>query len=368
MLYRRGRVWWVKFYQDGQSVRMSSGSDDEAVARRLLKEQTARVTLKEPLVVRSARVTYDELRDDLVAHYQATGERDLDEAGWRLRHLDRAFHGLRAGHLTGDAIARYIVKRQQEGAANGTANREVGVLLRMLRLGLERNKVVRMPIVHRPKEAPPRAGFFEADAFQAVRAELPEDFQVAVTIAYTFGWRKEEILTLERRQLDLAAGTLRLDPGSTKNDEGRVVYLTPELSALLAAHVARVEALERRLGQIIAPLFPHFTGPHRGTRRRDIRRAWAKACRCTGYAGKLVHDFRRTAARNLVNAGVPEKVAMTITGHKTRGIFDRYHIVSPGDLKTAAAKLAQHLSGTIEASSGTVTPLRPIQRANESRV
>lgn len=89
----------------------------------------------------------------------------------------------------------------------------------MLSLRLEHAKLVRLPIVHKPKEAAPRAGFFEADAFAAVRGHLPVDLQVAVTIAYTFGWRMQsEVLALETRQLDLAAGTVRLDPGTAKNE------------------------------------------------------------------------------------------------------------------------------------------------------
>jgi integrase len=98
--------------------------------------------------------------------------------------------------------------------------------------------------------------------------------------------------------------------------------------------------LERRLGRIVPFVFPHLTGPLAGTRIKNFRKAWATACRRAGCPGMLKHDFRRTAVRNLVNDGTPEKVAMTITGHKTRSVFDRYHIVAPADLRAAAARIA----------------------------
>jgi integrase len=126
------------------------------------------------------------------------------------------------------------------------------------------------------------AGFFERAAYEAVRRRLKPDLQVAVTIAYTYGWRVQEIVGLERRQLDLERGSLRLDPGTTQNDEGRVVYLTPELARLLGEQLERIRAVERKTGRII----PYLSGRRRlGHRRRDFRKAWAEACTEAGCPG-----------------------------------------------------------------------------------
>ena len=148
------------------------------------------------------------------------------------------------------------------------------------------------------------------------------------------------MLTLERRQVDLRAGTLTLDPGTTKNDDGRLVYLTPALARMLAEQLARVDALSRQLGRIIPYLFPHLgQGRLQGTRVKDFRKAWLATTRRAGLPGKLRHDFRRTAVRNLTRRGVVERVAMKVTGHRTRSVFERYNIVSDGDLRDVARRM-----------------------------
>jgi integrase len=155
------------------------------------------------------------------------------------------------------------------------------------------------------------------------------------------GWRADDALE---------AGTLRLDAGQTKNADGRVVYLTPELKTFLAAQLDRIRSVERKTGRIIPFVFPYLSGRRRqGARRQDFRKIWTRACDRAGVPGKLRHDFRRTAVRNMVNAGIPERVAMTITGHKTRAVFDRYHIVSPSDLQEAVRRLTGTIAGTVEA-------------------
>jgi integrase len=219
----------------------------------------------------------------------------------------------------------------------------------MLRLAHENNKLLRLPVIRKLKERAPRQGFFEREEYEAVRRHLQPDHQVAVAIAHTYGWRMQsEVLTLERRQIDFEVGTIRLDPGTTKNDEGRVVYLTPELMSFLAAQLERVRALEREMGSILPYLFPHLRGPHKGKRIQDFKRAWKTACVKAGCLGMLRHDFRRTAVRNMVNVGVPERVAMKVTGHKTRNVFDRYHIVTPSDLQEVARKLTGTFLGTMD--------------------
>lgn len=132
-----GRIWWAKYYVNGRPVRESTDTEKETEARRFLKAREGRVAIGQPILPRADRVRYDEVAQDLRQHYRATGTRGLAEAEFRLAHLDRHFRGWRIAGIDVVEINAYVVKRQREGAANGTINRELGVLNRMFRLAYE---------------------------------------------------------------------------------------------------------------------------------------------------------------------------------------------------------------------------------------
>ena len=149
-------------------------------------------------------------------------------------------------------------------------------------------------------------------------------------------------------------GTIvRLEPGSTKNDEGRVFPFgaLPALADLLRCQWDRTMELQMQRGSVVPWVF------HRnGQRVRDFRRAWENACTAAGVPGRILHDFRRTAVRNLERAGVSRSVAMKLVGHKTEAIYRRYAIVCEADLSEGVKKLAAVRTNKGDDKSGRIVP------------
>ncbi len=350
-LDRRGRIWWAKYYVNGAPRRESTGTEKQEEARRFLKLREGAVGKGAPVAPRLDRILYDEAAQDLRGHYRTTGARDLGEAEFRLKHLDSFFAGRRIATIGPADATAYVAQRQREKASNGTINRELAVLNRMVRLAYENGKLLRLPIIRRLQESGPRQGFFGEAEFLALHEALPIYPRPLAAFAYTTGWRREEVRGLTWSQVDLQAGTVRLEPGTTKNQEGRTVVLPEPLRAPVAEQWERAVAIVRKENPEATPREVAERIPwvfHReGRPIRNFRRAWAGACKRAKFPGRLFHHLRRTAIRNMVRVGIPERVATAISGHRTRSVFDRYNIVAEGDLHEAARRLTGTISGTV---------------------
>jgi integrase len=346
---REQSIWWIRYQVDGRVQCVTTRSTDRAIAEHLLR--TRAIPCAVPVVVPpAAPLGFDEAVEDLLADYRMNGKRSLRTVTLRInKHLRPIFRGQALPAITTSRVRDYILHRQAEGASNATVNRDLIVIKRLFSLAVRDGKLPTKPYIPLLREQNIRRGFFEVDQFLTIRRHLPAHMQNIAAFAFITGWRTpSEILPLEWRQVDWHAGEIRLDPGTTKNGEGRVFPLTTELRRVLECQRRVKDTLTARTLSV-RHVFCYTIGVKagQGITEGAFTKAWRKARVLAGCPDRIPHDFRRTAVRNLVRAGVPERVAMHLTGHKTRAIFERYNIVSPGDLREAAERLNQYTSAVI---------------------
>jgi integrase len=382
MIYKRGKTCWIKYYRNGKPFYESSRSHKETEARRLLKKREGEISGGKLPGIYFDRVKFDELAEDFLTDYRINQKKSLRRARGIMEHLRPHFGDLRVTEITTPKIHEYIEQRMTwgcgqcketflpgrvddlenpmcprcyssekliKGAANATINRELAALKRMLNLGAKQTppKVDRVPHIPMLKENNTRKGFFEHGDFVALRDALPAYLKGFVTFAYKTEWRVSEIAGLTWSHIDLENSIVRLEAGETKNNEARTVYLDNELHEILQQQwEARKQAM--RLQAYV------FLNHNRSDKIKQFRKAWKKACDDAGIGHRLFHDFRRTAVRNMVRSGVPEGVAMRVSGHRTRSVFERYNIVSDADLRLAAQKQEAYLKSQMVTKTVTV--------------
>jgi len=222
-------------------------------------------------------------------------------------------------------------------------NRDLSILRRMFNLAIEDERLIHAPRVPLLAEHNIRSGFFEREQIDAVLRELPESLRPVVEFGYITGWRLREITGLQWRNVDLGAAEIRLDAHTTKSGEPRTFPINEALRRLLLERKAEGDRLKRKADRIVPEVFFRTTADDGVVPIGSFKKAWRSATRAACCPGRLFHDLRRTAIRNMVRAGVPEKVAMDMAGHATRSVFERYNVTGGSDLKDAGMRLDAHL-------------------------
>jgi integrase len=339
------KIWWIAFYQrDGgrsRQKRENSRSENKSDAVRLLNKRVGAVAEGKHVATNPSKVRLSDLADMIRDRYTVQGFRSLDRIEASLTHLTDHFGAdCRVIDLTTNDLIKYqkarlaevrqvqrtkgvVVNKTPDGA---TINRELTCLRSCFGLAAKAGDIGTIPVFPDKLPEKKRKGFLDVPDFVRLRAALPAHLRDVVEFLYHSAWRRNEATTLEWRDVNLKEGTVTLRGELSKNGEPRVLPLAA--GSPLRAIIDRAAANRRGLDC-------RFVFQHNGQRIGDFRKAWATACVMAGVGKILVHDLRRSGVRNLVRSGVPDVVAMQISGHKTRSVFDRYNIADDKDVKAA---------------------------------
>jgi integrase len=360
-VYQRGSVWWLDYSLGSRRHRepttVTTKRDAQDILRKRIGDRQTGTLIGRPDRILLAQYEEQRAEDGTVTKKLLGGLRWLHETQYDIdglrskermvdawNHIETFFPApTRVLAITPTRLDEYAKARLAEGAARQTVNNELATLRRGFRLAIEKGLLSVMPLIKLAKVQNARKGFFEDGDFAvALLGLLDTDEQEVVRFLRLTGWRVEEPLGLTWDQVDREGEVLRLYAHETKGKAGRVFpfALAPELKALLDGR------WEKRNG----PFVFHKDGNR--IAYTTLHKHWKKACKSAGLAGRLIHDLRRTAARDMRRAGLSEGEIMKLCGWKTRAMFDRYNIIDEADL---AAAVAKRFNGTVVAQS-TLSP------------
>lgn len=335
-----GRIYWIAYTSGGKRRFESSKSDQLEVAQNLLTERLSKIQKGVIVTPKQGRLKLSEALATVVNDQKINGRKSDEHTQRRIdKHILKYFDGdRRMNTITTSDLTAYVNHRLEEKAAPASCNQEIAIIRRAFRLAVRNGDLAAKP-EHFPmmKLDNARQGFVEPDELEAILKHLPDYLHAPLRFAFETGWRlNSEVLPMTTAQVDLKVGIARLEPGTTKNKDGRTFFLTASLRKILKAQLLSIEELQAK--GIICPYVFHLPSGKQ-IKGGFIRKHWNAARKEAGYPGKLFHDFRRSAVRTLERSGVPRSVAMKMVGHKTEAMYRRYAIVDEQMLREATAKL-----------------------------
>jgi integrase len=344
-VFRRGSRWWIAYHDGRGREYRESGGHTEAQASAKLKRRVKELAGGRFIGPAEEKTTVGELLDDLITHLQTKGVRSLDKIQSHVKAVRAYFEHRLAIDVTTPLVERFIATRLQDGRARATVNRELECQKQAFILASRRTppRVIRVPYIPLLKVENARQGFLSRADVESILAGLPDDdLRDFVAWGFWTGMRHGEIGKLTWGMFDRETWTLRLHANAAKTGRGRTLSLEGPLRAIIER---RLRA--RRFDSLL--IFHRTSKGVQGAPVGDFRKSWAAACRQIGLVpgrrgGITFHDLRRSAIRNMVRAGVDPAIAMKVSGHRTRSVFDRYNIVSEDDLRDAMAKTAHYVS------------------------
>ncbi len=243
------------------------------------------------------------------------------------KHLRAIFGDRDATAISRRDITAYVDARLQAGAANATVNRELAIVRRAFKIGIEEEYIFKMPKVTNLPEDNARQGFVEEDVYRTMLRELPQHVQAPWVFSYFTGIRKGELLSLLWDWVDWDRWVIEVPGSITKNKKKRIIPVYSDMRQFLRL------AFENR-----NPACPYIFQKD-GARLRSFRTAFDNARERVNLPALLFHDLRRTAVRNMERAGIPRTMGRQVSGHLTEAVYIRYAIGAERDAVEVGDKM-----------------------------
>lgn len=357
-------VWYAVLpLGDGRKTR-KTGFRSKRAARNWLKDEWKRLHRGEIAPAGAERLTVEDLLATYYENLQERGKKAIRSAYLRIEILKRILGPFRASEITFEHLHDFRKQRKAEETKPGdlTIDRDLQLLRAAFRLALKQGRLRRIPYFPITGRDDPRQGFFEPTEADHVQAKLEGVHADIFRFARFSGWRIGEVLPLRWEWIDRQAHEVRLP--TSKNGKPRSLLLFGQLWGVIERRWAQRAYGTRNRGTGLSAFVFHFR-MGRPVGYKFFRDTFAEACTAAKVSGKRLHDLRRSAARELRRAGVAESVCMSVTGHKTRAMFDRYAITDGRD-QAEALKAREALLALERVNFGSTTEFPASQEGSNS--
>lgn len=345
---RKTKTYFLKYYVNGKPIEIPTGTESFEEAVCMLRQRMANAARLGEYSQEPERVVINQLLDLVLEDYRLKSRHSTYDTEQRIdKHLRPFFGSKKATEVTTAMLKRYIALRQKEAEA-ATINKELSYVRRGFRLGLrnEPRLVETVPYFPMLEVDNAREGILSHEGYRIIRDSLPLYARIALVISYHTGSRKGEVRRIRIDKIDFAKARIDLPGRVVKNKKPRFLPIYGDMKAELEMAIAAAD-----------PKCP-FLVQNDGKPVFDWEKSWKTACKLAQIDNALFHDLRRTALTNMIEAGFSEKEAMEISGHKTRSVFDRYHIVSERRLKQLGERLESHMRGKEQELLGSDSGVR----------